>query len=1157
MISVDSARRLLDFSGRIAPDIAAGQLIGAVALHNILERERVAYLADEVGMGKTLVALGTLALFRHWNPDFRALILAPRENIQKKWGKEFRQFARNNVKVRDLRVRALHDAPARTLVHCTDLLHLVRETVLDPDRDFIARLTSFSLAFGSSEAMKKKRELLLQELPWLDPAWLDLRDKEAFQDNFARAVCCLLPSFDLLIVDEGHNLKHGVASRAVRNRVLRLAFGASPGDGARGFPAYGPRVQRLLILSATPVENDYRQLWNQLDIFGKAEGFMTLADRDASPDAKRECARRILIRRITSLSAAGQTLTKNIYRREWRAGGVHLHDQALEVPDHKRRLVVALVQKKVSEALQSPRFNNNFQIGMLASFESFLETVGLATTDETETPSNFDQSEQTADELERLGADVRAINRLARDYRRKFGTELPHPKMDSVVDGLADSFQTGEKALVFVRRVASVRELKRKLDERYDRYLLERLRRDLKPEVMAELLPAFDRYREERRVDIERGARAGGGENAAPSDTARADEGGSDSFFAWFFRGEGPPDVFSGPTLQRRFGQASAALSTFFEDNWVAWLLGVEPAEAPARLSAYLSEPWDVLDGRMRESVARWLASGRQAERKNYFLGFQRAALEELSRAERPLAIPARVILDSRFDQASGRTAARKEAPAARDWLSTRTLFTALRAQPDLYAALPIDYAISGVKLWDEVGQTAADLATRFRNREMRRELLSALCRLGHASIDLWTLVANHLGTLRRGARAAADDDGFLIGAFLETLSRQKSEPNGFRAYHEIHAALLHFGLLLDVNAPDIRTARLDELTESFGRLLREQQPVGGMSGRVNETLVRQFRMPGYPLVLVSTDLLQEGEDLHTFCSSVYHYGISWMPSSMEQRTGRIDRVNSATQRRLGLLKQLPVGDELLQVYYPHLRETVEVLQVDRVLERMAQFVQLMHKDLIVPREEEKRIDLTREVLRQPRSYGPSDAQLKTAFDVMPEMLQGDDIPLAVDASAAETLYARFAGFRALVSHADIEWRDTAAEQGLIGVRTIQDRTQPFALFLRTAGGRPIVRCVSPVGHIAGHLWRLLEGWETRSAVARVATVREPDAGTYNVAVEGDVLLGGSASDAERVLELVTRITQEADELEAELLASDDRSDTTMTTLRGEAADER
>ena len=98
--------------------------------------------------------------------------------------------------------------------------------------------------------------------------------------------------------------------------------------------------------------------------------------------------------------------------------------------------------------------------------------------------------------------------------------------------------------------------------------------------------------------------------------------------------------------------------------------------------------------------------------------------------------------------------------------------------------------------------------------------------------------------------------------------------------------------------------------------------------------------MPGYPLVLVTTDLLQEGEDLHTFCSDVHHYGIAWTPSSMEQRIGRIDRVRSHTERRLGRLRTPTIrGEDMLQVYFPHLEDSVEVLQVDRVLARMNEFL--------------------------------------------------------------------------------------------------------------------------------------------------------------------------------------------------------------------------
>ena len=102
--------------------------------------------------------------------------------------------------------------------------------------------------------------------------------------------------------------------------------------------------------------------------------------------------------------------------------------------------------------------------------------------------------------------------------------------------------------------------------------------------------------------------------------------------------------------------------------------------------------------------------------------------------------------------------------------------------------------------------------------------------------------------------------------------------------------------------------------------------------------------MPGFPLALVTTDVLQEGEDLHTFCRQVVHYGITWTPSAMEQRTGRIDRIGSLVQRRLDGADTEPEAADFLQVYYPHLQDTVEVLQVRRVLHRLNRFLQLIHQ---------------------------------------------------------------------------------------------------------------------------------------------------------------------------------------------------------------------
>ena len=101
-------------------------------------------------------------------------------------------------------------------------------------------------------------------------------------------------------------------------------------------------------------------------------------------------------------------------------------------------------------------------------------------------------------------------------------------------------------------------------------------------------------------------------------------------------------------------------------------------------------------------------------------------------------------------------------------------------------------------------------------------------------------------------------------------------EESGFHALRELSNAADAFDLLLSVNFPEVPNAHLWEISRIYGATLQRQVPVGRMAGGVNKRLVRQFRMPGFPLVLVTTDVLQEGEDLHTFCRRVSHYGISW-----------------------------------------------------------------------------------------------------------------------------------------------------------------------------------------------------------------------------------------------------------------------------------------
>src|SRR5690348_16907784 len=137
-VDLSTAKGLLDFQaggsgGGISKSVAEEQLRGAVAIHNMLQVQRVACLADEIGMGKTYVALGAMALLRHFNPHTRVMVIAPKENIQFKWIKEWRNFVRRVVQVEDLRVKGIGGHPARALVKVDSLVDLVTEASNDPD----------------------------------------------------------------------------------------------------------------------------------------------------------------------------------------------------------------------------------------------------------------------------------------------------------------------------------------------------------------------------------------------------------------------------------------------------------------------------------------------------------------------------------------------------------------------------------------------------------------------------------------------------------------------------------------------------------------------------------------------------------------------------------------------------------------------------------------------------------------------------------------------------------------------------------------------------------------------------------------------------------------------------------------------------------------
>jgi len=71
----------------------------------------------------------------------------------------------------------------------------------------------------------------------------------------------------------------------------------------------------------------------------------------------------------------------------------------------------------------------------------------------------------------------------------------------------------------------------------------------------------------------------------------------------------------------------------------------------------------------------------------------------------------------------------------------------------------------------------------------------------------------------------------------------------------------------------------------------------GGTKSETRQRLMLTFNTPFYPEVLVASSVMAEGVDLHLNCRHVIHHDLCWNPSTLEQRTGRVDRIGGKVER--------------------------------------------------------------------------------------------------------------------------------------------------------------------------------------------------------------------------------------------------------------------
>lgn len=121
-------------------------------------------------------------------------------------------------------------------------------------------------------------------------------------------------------------------------------------------------------------------------------------------------------------------------------------------------------------------------------------------------------------------------------------------------------------------------------------------------------------------------------------------------------------------------------------------------------------------------------------------------------------------------------------------------------------------------------------------------------------------------------------------------------------------------GLFLDA-ARHTRTGRIrvenEEGEGSDGSaisviLANAQVATGKTPPEARTRLMRAFNTPFFPDILVCSEVMGEGVDLQRFCRHVIHHDLAWNPSVIEQRTGRIDRLGCKAEGRNPIMAYLP-----------------------------------------------------------------------------------------------------------------------------------------------------------------------------------------------------------------------------------------------------------
>lgn len=878
--------------------LEAMQAEGVAGLWNKLLDHSTAILADEVGMGKTIQAMGVMSVLWQQKTDANVLVIAPNQSIAENWEQEYNCFLEDHYKFADNIIKSAVDGgPIYPAKYCATLDELISQCRLQSSRFLITKLTIFSLFnqsknsirnFQSNEDAPNSQRDNLSEKQKLKIA----RDSgQKYRKNILTA---LGGQFDLLIVDEAHNLRN-VFGKSQRVASFREFTGEPESTASQD------RIARFnLLLTATPNHSRNEDAKNILKHY--------FVPQERVPKETDVCLEKYAIRRLRILDG----YTKYNYRLEQER-------ECCFSDDYESELFFALYQKQLSLLEDNegiPLFKSNrknFLFGYLEGFES---------TGKSDKSNSEEQNDPETRADYRQAPDTKILQRLSDNYFSHLQQTPRHPKYNQCINevcpqNLHDYFRSRtnielDKTLLFVRRIPSCNELFSRVNEQYDLVLLKKILSAIGKENESHKLNSKQKdFRSHLNALISRNLGISGDlevfeqSNETPKEE---NEILSSKVMDYFIEKKKSRQEKTyrthGSAFRERFTAKDSLFAMFFEPPILNSAGSIQPYFQERRLKNTEYRSFAVMERIIALEHSK--QEGNQAKDSNQSAELLKTTIENTHKdlnKQRDLAA-----------QTSGNT-------------------------PIETLALIYDNHCPNEdrRPWKALLNKSTGVRESFFHGYLRKGLLLASGAI--AELYSWFLQA------QLQSKETSDSPG----------SEEKIKQSIYSLFCQIVAEnfsnSLTFGLMRraietfeNVSEKIFRLYSEEEILKYEWRELNAQNPGAACSGDVNarsrQRLIRCFNTPFFPNVLITTSVLQEGVNLHLNCRRVMHYGIAWTPGDNEQRAGRVDRMFSATHQQINKFKLLSTTQQEtnshdrpeLSIQFPYLAKSFDEEQVSRFI---------------------------------------------------------------------------------------------------------------------------------------------------------------------------------------------------------------------------------